>query len=207
MGAARRRAADEQGFTLVELLVVVFIVGVVGAVTTTGVIRGMRTTEEAQDRADAQAATRTAAERVSRELRMADPLRYATAQEVRLDVARGGGVTHFRYVVAAAGDRWDLIERRWNLDWSEYQADTQDPGDPPDSERTLIADLTDPDVFAFRDVDGTVLTEAMVDDGPDGDDGDERARQAYTADLSLERFVADGRSPVDVATHVTIRNR
>lgn len=201
MCALRRRVAQEQGFTLVELLVVVLIVGVVGAVTTTGVVRGMRTTADAQDRAEAQATTRTTAERASRELRMADPLRYATSTEVHLDVVRDGGVVHLRYVVTADGDRWDLIQRRWNLGWDQYHADTQDPGDPPDSERTLIGDLTDPDVFAFRDVDGELLTDADVDDGY------ERARRAYTGDLSLERFTGADRSAVVVDTHMTIRNR
>lgn len=203
MRALRRRVADERGFTLVELLVVMLIVGVVGAVTTAGVVRGMRTTAEAQDRADAQAAIRTAAARASRELRVADPLRYATSTEVHLDVALSDdtGVVHLRYVVVAAGGRWDLVERRWNLGWDRYQADTQNPGGAPDSERTLIRDLTDPDVFAFRDVDGELLTDADVADG------DERARRAYSVELTLERFVGDGQSPVDLDTHVTLRNR
>lgn len=196
MGAIRRRLADEQGFTLVELLVVSLIIGVVGAVTATGIISGMRTTADAQDRAEAQAATRVAAERASRELRMADPLRYATSTEAHLDVARDGGVVHFRYVVE--GD--DLVERRWNLGWDQYQADTQNPGDPPDSERTLIADLTDLDVFAFRDVDGALLTDNDVDDGY------ERARRAGSAELVIERFVGADHSPVHIDMHVTIRN-
>lgn len=203
MGAIRRRLADEQGFTLVELLVVTLIIGVVGAVTATGIISGMRTTADAQDRAEAQAATRVALERASRELRMADPLRYATGTEVHLDVALNdeAGVVHFRYAVESSGDRWDLVERRWNLGWDRYQADTQDPDDPPDSERTLIADLSTEEVFAFRDVGGALLTDSDVDDGY------ERARRAGSAELSIERFVGQDRSSVDVDTHVTIRNR
>lgn len=201
MGPLRRRLADEQGFTLVELLVVMLIVGVLGAVATTGVVQGMRTTGEAQDRAQAQAATRVAVERASRELRMADPLRYATGTEVHLDVARDDGVVHLRYAVEDAGACWELTQRRWNLGWDRYHAETQDPGDPPDSERTLISDLTDPDVFAFRDVDGALLADSDVDDGY------ERARRAYSAELVVERFVGADRAPVRIDTHVTIRNR
>lgn len=196
-----RRLTDDQGLTLVELLVVMLILGVVGTVTTAGVVSGLRTTSEVQNRADAQAVVRTGVERLSRDLRMADPLRHATSTEVRLDVVRGSGVVHVRYVVTAAGARWDLVERHWNLSWDRYQADTQDPGEPPDRERTLISGLTDPDVFAFRDVGGTHLTDTEVADSG------ERARRAYSVELALHRFVGEGRSPVDVNTAVTIRNR
>lgn len=60
---------QEDGFTLVELLIVVVILGVVGAVTVTGIVQGMRTTDRIQTRADALVELERASQRIERELR------------------------------------------------------------------------------------------------------------------------------------------
>lgn len=64
-----RTARDESGFTLVELLVVILIVGVVGGVTLTGLVQGMQTSARADERIQAFSDLQRASERVSRDLR------------------------------------------------------------------------------------------------------------------------------------------
>lgn len=64
-----RMTEREEGFSLIELLVVMLILGVVGAVTLTGLVRGMRTSEHVQARTDALVELERAGQRLERELR------------------------------------------------------------------------------------------------------------------------------------------
>lgn len=59
----------EDGFTLVELLVVVLILGVVGGYTLQGLVQGMRTTDRVQSRLEAMAELERATQRTARDLR------------------------------------------------------------------------------------------------------------------------------------------
>ena len=71
MNPSRR---SQEGFTLVELLVVMLIMGIVGAVVTTALVRGMQTSMVAQSRINGLSDLQRGLERVARELRVADPL-------------------------------------------------------------------------------------------------------------------------------------
>lgn len=64
-----RCRADEDGFSLVELLVVVLILGVIGGITLTGLVQGFRTSARADARIEAFTDLQRASERVSRDLR------------------------------------------------------------------------------------------------------------------------------------------
>lgn len=66
-----RRDDDESGFSLIELLVVVLILGVVGGMTATSLVQGMRTTDRVEARIQASTDLQRAAERVARDLRRA----------------------------------------------------------------------------------------------------------------------------------------
>lgn len=101
---AGSRPADEQGFTLVELLVVVVLLGVVGSVALAGIVTAFRTSTNAQERVATLTELETATQRMSREIRMADPVLTSpapAANALAVAVYRGSGRMTFTY--AAAG--------------------------------------------------------------------------------------------------------
>lgn len=196
---ARLDRSADSGFALVELLVVMAILGVVGAVTVAGVTNGLRTTSYAQARVETLAEAQTALERISREIRAGNPVREVTDQTLILDVCRDGELRHYRYTVEPVGDQWELIQERWDFvrdcpaapDWTPNEADADRT-----NTRTLIRDLTDAAVFTALDRDGAELTGTAA----------ENAEDAYRVVLRLQRQVQAGREPIEAETTVTLRN-
>lgn len=190
----------EGGSTLVELLVVMLILGVVGGIVLAGVTSGLRTTSHAQARVDSLAKTQMTIERVSREMRAADPVREVADGWLTLDVCREGGLRHYRYSVEAVGDAWELVEERWDFPSADCPAPDTEPTEPGPSDtsvRTLVEGLTEAAVFTTLDRDGNVLN------GPPADNADE----AYRLVIRARRAVQDDREPIEIETTVTLRNR
>lgn len=75
-------ARSESGVTLVELLVVMILLGVVGSVVTTVIVTGLQTSTSISTRTQALHQIEQSLQRVSRELRVADPL-YTTSDPLR----------------------------------------------------------------------------------------------------------------------------
>lgn len=71
---AARRHADQAGFSVMELAVVVFIMGILGLTLMTSLDSFTRTTKTVQDKGRALTDGRTALERVTRDLRAANPI-------------------------------------------------------------------------------------------------------------------------------------
>lgn len=191
------RSTDD-GFTMVELLVIMAILGVVGAVTVAGITSGLRTTSYAQARVETLTETQTAIERISREIRAGDPVREVTDQTLILDVCRDGELLHYRYTVESVGDQWELVQQRWDFardcptpDWDPVESDAHQT-----STRTLVRDLTDAAVFTALDRDDAELAGTAT----------ENADDAYRVALRLQREVQDGRDPIEAETTVTLRN-
>ncbi len=65
---------DEGGYTIIELMAVVLIMGIFGTAVTTSLSAFMRTTRAADDKTTAVAAVRLAEEAVARDLRAANPI-------------------------------------------------------------------------------------------------------------------------------------
>lgn len=86
---ATRPGADE-GYTLVELLVVIIIFGIIGTILASTVISSMSATRREQERVFTVQTAQTALERLSKDLRTADPLVAANLNDVTLLVYRSG---------------------------------------------------------------------------------------------------------------------
>lgn len=84
--AVRQRLGGEDGTTLVELLTVMAVSAVVLGFVTGTVIDAMRTQRRQTAQVLALNDARLAFERVTRDIRGADPLRVATADSITLDV-------------------------------------------------------------------------------------------------------------------------
>jgi len=96
----RAERGEDSGYSLVELLVAVFMVGIVGSVVSAGVVTSMKTTRQDQARATSSAQLRTAIDRLSRDLRASDPLRMATASTLMMDEDRSGKCKRTYYRLA-----------------------------------------------------------------------------------------------------------
>lgn len=109
------REQGEQGFTLVELLVVIVLLSVVGTIAVGGIIRTSQGTRIAQARITAAAELETAMQRVVRDVRTADPVISASADAVAVVIYRDGGCTRKTYAVATTAGEAQLVERTQQL--------------------------------------------------------------------------------------------
>lgn len=88
---SRRRIAEEDGVSLVELLTAMAVSAVVLAFVTATVVNALRSQQQQRAQVAALGEAKIAFERLSRELRVADPLRLAEPDRIRLDSDAGGG--------------------------------------------------------------------------------------------------------------------
>lgn len=85
----RRTHQHDAGYSLVEMLVVVVILGVVSAVVSAAIISSLRVQQVTESNVTSMAGARTAVERMSRDIRTANPLRVAQANLISFDMYYG----------------------------------------------------------------------------------------------------------------------
>lgn len=110
----RPRLAGSDGFTLVELLVVILIMGLVGGFTVQALVQGYQTSSDVQGRLDTQAELQNVQIAVTRQLRAACPSIAIGAYDTTVQVRQSNGdVERFRFHLPTGGvlfedrDRWD----------------------------------------------------------------------------------------------------
>lgn len=178
MTSAPRRLEGEDGVTLAELLAVIGVLGVVLAFVTGAVVHALGSQRRQSAQVAALNDAKLAFERVTRDIRAADPLRVAAFDRVTLDVR-----------LAAAAVRTVTYERAGDglvtTDAATGQA------------RTLVGDLAPGQpLFLFHLADGSTATgEAALDP---------RSIRSVTVRLQVEPHGA-GRV-VDLADRVVVRN-
>lgn len=100
---------DQRGFSLVELLVVIVLLGAVGAVVTASIVSGTQSLTKGHARIDALNDLQKGLDRIGRELRAADPLVLDPgrdyANKLGAEVTRDGRQLRYTYylVTTAAG--------------------------------------------------------------------------------------------------------
>lgn len=187
----RQRLDEERGFTLVELLVAMSIGLVVSVVILTGIVSGLRATVRGQERVAGLTDLERAAERMARDLRFADPVDTATANQMTVNVLRDAAGTAVRHQVAythdAAGGTITEVRKVFN---------------PPDaavetsSTTTTVIENLDPatTVFAFARADGQTWVS-----------GTDSLNDLAEVRLDLRREL-DDQDPIELETSVFVRN-
>jgi prepilin-type N-terminal cleavage/methylation domain-containing protein len=104
----RTRGSVEGGFTLVELLVVIVLIGVVGAISLAATLSALETQQTTDGLVTARNEGSKVVERVSRDARTANPLRVAEADELTLDTYRGSTCERRRYYVDGTALKLDV---------------------------------------------------------------------------------------------------
>lgn len=87
----RRARSGDEGISLVELLVGMSLMALIGTLVLSTVTSGLRTQQTMTDRASGMADLRTAAQRLSKDVREADPLLLAQERVLALRQAVAGG--------------------------------------------------------------------------------------------------------------------
>jgi prepilin-type N-terminal cleavage/methylation domain-containing protein len=110
----RRSLERADGFTLVEVLVVLVLLGVVGSMVTASVITAFTSTRRGEARVHALNDLQRGLERVGRELRAADPLVLDPGTDpaagVGASVIRRGERIEYRYYLVETEDSTELRE-------------------------------------------------------------------------------------------------
>lgn len=91
-----RRSCRENGFTLIELILVIMLIGIISASTAMLMLQGTKSYADLVDRKESLHNARIAMERISREVRQATSATTVSASRLRVN----GGVTEFYHDAA-----------------------------------------------------------------------------------------------------------
>ncbi|HWB70737.1 MAG TPA: type II secretion system protein [Egibacteraceae bacterium] len=161
MSGIRRRLHDERGFTLVELLVTIGLSLTVVAIATGSVIQALQTQRRQVRQVAIQAEANKALERMTRELRAANPLLGTpTAEQAMVQVTRGSLRTTTTYaLVPTTPGRQRIDETRTVEDLAASPVTTST------TTTTLLDGLALPPgaaLFTYHGDDGAPLTTAPI---------------------------------------------
>jgi len=206
---AHRSHRGEQGFTLVELLVALVILGVVGGMVMTAVVTSLQAASATTSRVIALDELQTAMQRVSRDLRAAELFiiteSTAVDREVTVVVFRNGEEQEVTYrvenregvdVLVREDTGQTLITLVDNCEVLDEDLDENPEENGGAEEADPIASCAQP-VFTYLNSDGTEI------------DCDGDCANAYSKARQVEvRFIRgiDGREPVTVESLVNVRN-
>lgn len=213
---------NQAGFTLVELLVAMLLLGVVGGVVLRSVVQSMRLTSETTERTNALTDIQRGLERVSRQIRTADPLRIDpdgacdgltgevcqdTILSRRLDVDAyfDSTIHEYAYYLVDSGDSVELRQDVVRRDIDTGTVTSTSTGE-------FIADIANLEVgtgtplFQFRWIDPvTGVLETIDCDGLSVDECRTRHTTASVVEITLQKLLRTG-DVVSASTAVAIRN-
>jgi prepilin-type N-terminal cleavage/methylation domain-containing protein len=204
----------QDGFTLVELLVVMVLLGVVGGIVLNAIVTGSASARASTARTIALHDLEIALQRVGRDLRAADPL-YVTSGTDLEDYGRqvGAEIVHDRAVhfvtfsVELIDGQQQLVQDTASVDLDELIESGLPIEDviTTQPQRALVTGVDNPtDVFTYYDREGEPIICAPGVDASK-EDCDLLYSDAYQLGIRLERAVA-GQEPVQAETRINVRN-
>ena len=174
---------QEDGLTLIELLVVIVLLGVVGAITISGIVTSQRAARWQVEYTHTLNESKKALERITGDIRGANPLLVAEADRLEFEMVRSAG----RHTVTV--ETSENPERP-----STYVLQVTDcPPASPCSARTELVGLREPEIFSFPDA------------GDPGGGVSPTSVSSVTIDVEVD--VAHLDTTVDLTTRVALRNR
>lgn len=184
---ANRRPAtplgDDEGLTLVELLVVMVLLAIVGTIIASSIVSGLRADAHARDRIESLEDVQIALERVSRDIRASDPILLAEPNEVMFRVLRDDVCVRITYELDGA----DLVtsQERFEADCETTIGTGQ--------EGTVLRNLdTATDLFSYTD---------------EAQDPTDSASEIAFVEITFIKGFDLGDNPIEVRTKVGLRNR
>lgn len=185
---------SEQGMTLVELLVVLILLGIIGAGVVTSVVVGLRSAATTTERIEAQQELEVALQRVTRDFRVARSLEITDNfnSELGANIVRGGDHAKVFYRLEP------------NPDDSETNQLVRDEGSGKRTLISLVANDEDVEpVYRYLDrfgqpIDCTGLTtsECVIELVP----------RTVRIEVALFRTLRGDRDPIRVQSTITVRN-
>jgi prepilin-type N-terminal cleavage/methylation domain-containing protein len=201
---------SEGGFTLVELLVVLVLMGVVGGVVTSAITTGLRSASATTTRTLALHDIEVALQRVGRDLRAADPL-YLTSgsdytTELGAEYVRDRHVNVVRFATEVGADGIQrLVQTTTLFDLDDVAAGSPTPISAP--QRVLVTDIDNglQPIFRYFGADGIEILCTPDVAGETKATCDDRYAEAAEVSIRLVRNVP-GQQPINAETRVNVRN-
>ena len=185
--ARARVERDERGFSLVELLVVLLLVGIVGTIALNAVVSGMHATEKGNGRVAALADLQKGVERISKEIRVASPIIAASDSEITVQVFREGARRTYTYTYGVGG----LTETV-----TRYASEEATAAVVAETDQVLVEDTVAVSApFRYFDDAGNELD-------PDTADID----SVYRVSITVSRSAKRSTEPMSITTDVFLRN-
>lgn len=205
----RSSRRNDGGYSLVELLVVMAILGVVGAIVTSAIIQSSKATRRAQERITALADLQKGLDRVGRELRAADPLILDSSGDydssIGAEVLRGGVRYRFSYYLVTTADGDELRQDIATLDSSGAVVST----DTGLFIANIANDVLSPSVplFTYRNSSGETIACTDLDLSLAADQATCRDRHLTAAqvELAIGKTLPE-QDPLLLETVINIRN-
>jgi prepilin-type N-terminal cleavage/methylation domain-containing protein len=207
------RRQPEAGFTLVELLVVMVLLGVVGSVVTSAIVSGVNSARTTSARTHAIHELEVALQRVGRELRVADPLYLTTGTDydraLGAEIVRSGEIRIVRFSVEdpGNGEPQELVQEVTVFDLATFVNDPANATPAEQPRRVLVTAIDNGIEPVFRYFDDSDQEIVCVP----GVDGETKAtcdnRYAAAAQIGV-RFVRalEGQQPLRAETRISVRN-